>query len=246
MSQNLRSLKALKSLNFLILGVVGVFGAVMLSACKEAKAKCYTPTDQTAGWKQAQIPDDGPDLAASSGIEQFRANEQALVWFERGQGSMSMNRNHHGKLEYLFQRGSWADDWKILKVSLSRSLTGDKVDVIAHTPSGLVPVWLERREVGSELHVDWSIDNVYAVTVRIHHHLREHAVVTDWRAGVHMDVSRAAWLPAGFRAPRSLYYRHPGGTPVMLCSESGQSMMVHRMSLLGTTPVPVRLMVPLR
>lgn len=233
----------------LALFTVGVLGAAMLGSCREARAKCYTPTDQTAGWKQAPIPDDGPDLAASAGIEQFRANEPALVWFERGQSSLSLSRHHHGKLEYVFQRGSWAqnaDDWKILEVSLSRSLTGDKVDVFAHTPSGLVPVWLERREVGPVLRIDWAIDDVYAVTVRIHHHLREHAVVTDWRAGVRMDVSRASWLPPGFRAPRSLYYRHPGGTSVMLCTESGRSMTVERMSLLGTAPVPVRLATPAR
>lgn len=233
-----------KTLKLLTLCAAGLLGAVMTTACHKAQAKCYTPTDQNAGWKVVPIPDDGPDLAADPGTEQFRASELALVWFERGQGSMSLGGHHHGKLEYLFQRGSWTDDWKILEVSLSRSLTGDKVDVIAHTPSGLVPVWLERRESGSRLYIDWSLDNVYAVTVRIHHHLREHAVVTDWRAGVHMNVSRATWLPAGFRAPRSLYYLHPGGTTVMLCSGSGRSMTVQRMSLLGTAPVPVRLMTP--
>jgi hypothetical protein len=242
--------KVLKVRTAQVLCAAGVLGAAMLGACHEARATCYTPTDQTAGWKQAPIPDDGPDLAASLGIEQFRANELALVWFERGQGSMSLSRHHHGKTEYVFQRGigspQSADDWNILEVSLSRSLTGDKVDVIAHTPSGLVPVWLERREVGPELHIDWTHDNVYAVTVRIHHHLREHAVVTDWRAGVRMDVSRAPWLPPGFRAPRSLYYRHPGGTPVRLCTDSGRSMAVQRLSLLGTSPVPVRLVTPVR
>lgn len=235
-----------KTLKALTLWVAGVLGAVMPGACREAQARCYTPTDQTAGWKVVPIPDDGPDLAADLGTEQFRANETALVWFERGQGSMSLSGHHHGKLEYLFQRGSWTDDWKVLEVSLSRSLTGDKVDVLAHTPSGLVPLWLERREVGSRLSIDWSLDNVYAVTVRIHHHLREHAVVTDWRAGVRMNVSRASWLPAGFRAPSSLYYLHPGGTTVTLCSASGRSMTVQRNSVLGTAPVPVRLATPAR
>jgi hypothetical protein len=234
--------------SLLTLSLSGLVAAASLSSCRDARAKCFTPSDQTAGWKVVAIPDDAPGLAADEPIEQFRAGEPALVWLDRGQGSMSLGSRHHGKLEYLFRHDGLPGSWQVLELSLSRSLTGDKVDVIAHTPAGLVPLWLERRETGSALRFEWAHDQVYAVTVRIHHHLREHAVVTDWRAGVRMNVSQAPWIPASFRAPRSLYYLHPGGRTVLLCDTSPwpipRAMVVQRLSLLGTTPVPVRLTRP--
>mgnify|MGYP002137236607 FL=1 len=66
-------------------------------------------------------------------------------------------------------------------------------------------------------------------------------VVTAWQAGLRTKVSEAAWAPAGFRQPGSLYYYHPGGRTLILCNEPYHELAVRRESLLSITPTPVKL-----
>lgn len=213
--------------------------AILVASTAQAQVRCYVPTDQTAGWKQVLIPDEAPGLAAEGSIEQFRSDEPVMIWMSGVDGSVTLSSHRPGKIEYLFRLDS--ADWSILEATFSRWLTGEKVDIIAHTPQGQVPLWLERRHSGNDLHVEWSMPGVYAVTVRIHHHLREHSTVASWRAGARASVARSSWSPPGFRAGRTLYYLHPGGQIVQLCDLPRQYLTVNRSSLVGAVPAPVRL-----
>jgi hypothetical protein len=213
--------------------------AALLAGGAAAEAKCYTPSDQTAGWKQVPIPDSDPALAAEPDIEQFRANEQALIWLRTDRGSVTLASHRPGKLEFLIRPES--TDWRILELDFDRSLLGEKVDVVLHTPQGDVPLWLERRASGSELHLEWSLPSVYAVTVRLHHHLREHPAILTFRAGVRAAPSQAVLLPWHFRSKGALYYRHPGGRTVELCDAPGRQLVLRESSLAGAMPSPVRL-----
>lgn len=221
-------------------------GWLLTAASTEAQARCYTPSDQTVGWKRAAIPDEAPGLSVADPqptpwqfIEQFRADEQAVVWLGTDRGSMALSGHHPGRIEYMFRIDG--AQWQILQVQVAAGLAGEKIDVIAYTPSGPVPIWLERRVSGTDFTVDWALDGVYAVAVSFHHHLRERPVVTAWQAGLRTRVSAASWLPAAFRQPRSLYYYHPGGRTILLCDERYQELAVHRQSLIAATPTAVRL-----
>lgn len=221
-------------------------GLLLVGAEQGAWARCYTPSDQTAGWKRAAIPDEAPGLAVADAatspwqfVEQFRADEPAVVWLGNDRGSMSLLTHRPGRIEYMFRVDG--ADWQILQVQVAAALAGEKVDVIAYTPSGPVPIWLERRISGREFAVEWSLSGVYAVAVGFHHHLRERPVVTAWQAGLRTKVSAASWLPAAFRQPRSLYYYHPGARTLILCDERDHELAVRRESLLSATPAAVRL-----
>ncbi|MFO0572445.1 MAG: hypothetical protein U1A78_00460 [Polyangia bacterium] len=216
-----------------------LLSAALLAGGGAAEARCYTPSDQTAGWKQAPIPDSDPALAAEPGVQQFRADEPALIWLSTDRGGVSLLSHRPGKLEYLIRPET--SDWRILELTLDRSLLGEKVDVVLHTPQGLVPLWLERRASGSELHVEWSLPDVYAVTVRLHHHLREHPSVVGFRAGVRAAPSQAGLLPTRFRGKGVLYFLHPGGGTVVLCDAPGRPLVVYQSSLIEAVPTLVRL-----
>lgn len=222
-------------------------GVLLAALGQPAQARCYTPSDQTAGWKRAPIPDDAPGLVVADPqssswqfVEQFRADEQAVVWLGNDRGSMSLSDHHPGRIEYMFRVSG--PEWQILQIQVAANLAGEKVDVIAYTPSGPVPIWFERRVSGNDFAVEWSLSGVYAVAVGFHHHLRERPVVTAWQAGLRLKVSNASWLPPGFRVPRSLYYYHPGARTVILCDEYFRELAVRRESLLSATPAPVRLL----
>jgi hypothetical protein len=223
-------------------------GLLLGAAAGPAQARCYTPTEQTVGWKRAPIPDAAPGLVvADTGatsprdpIGQFRADEQAVVWLGSEHASLSAATPHPGRIEYMFRVDG--GQWQLLHLQLARGLAGEKVDAIAYTPGGPVPLWLERRVSGAEVAVEWSLPGVYAIAVSFHHHLRERPVVTSWQAGLRTTVSAAAWAPPGFRQPRSLYYYHPGGRTLILCDEPGRELGVRRDALSGADPTTVRLL----
>ena len=226
----------------------GLLLALLLTAAtRPALATCYTPSDQTAGWKRAAIPDGAPALAVADPqantprdfIEQFRSGEPAVVWLGSEHGSMSLGERRPGRVEYVFRVDG--AQWQILQLQLAGDLAGEKVDVIAYRDGGAIPLWFERRATGSTLPIEWAMSGVYSVSVSFHHHLRGRPVVTAWQAGLRTKVSEAAWAPAGFRQPGSLYYYHPGGRTLILCNEPYHELAVRRESLLSITPTPVKL-----
>ena len=224
-----------------------LLGLVLTAAARPALATCYTPTEQTAGWKRAAIPDGAPALAVSDPqantprefIEQFRSGEPAVVWLGSEHGSMALGERRPGRVEYVFRVDG--AQWQILQLQLAGDLAGEKVDVIAYRDGGAVPLWFERRATGSTLPIEWAMPGVYSVAVSFHHHLRERPVVTSWQAGLRTKVSEASWVPAGFRQPGSLYYYHPGGRTLILCNEPYHELAVRRESLISVTPTPVKL-----
>ncbi len=224
-----------------------LLGLLVIAAARPALATCYTPTEQTAGWKRAAIPDGAPALAVADPlvhtprdfIEQFRSGEPAVVWLGSEHGNMSLGERRPGRVEYVFRVDG--AQWQILQLQLAGDLAGAKVDVIAYRDGGAIPLWFERRATGSTLPIEWAMSGVYSVAVSFHHHLRERPVVTSWQAGLRTKVSEAAWTPAGFRQPGSLYYYHPGGRTLILCNEPYHELAVRRESLLSVTPTPVKL-----
>src|ERR1700687_4426819 len=87
---------------------------LLFSACHKAKGACFVPTDQTAGWKQARVPDAAPGLAAPSEIQQFRSGEAAMVWESDTQAYQGAIKPFPGRAEYVFSLPS--ADVRLLEV----------------------------------------------------------------------------------------------------------------------------------
>ena len=132
-----------------------LLGLLVTAAARPALATCYTPTEQTAGWKRAAIPDGAPALAVADPlvhtprdfIEQFRSGEPAVVWLGSEHGNMALGERRPGRVEYVFRVDG--AQWQILQLQLAGDLAGAKVDVLAYRDGGAIPLWFERRATSS-------------------------------------------------------------------------------------------------
>lgn len=214
----------------------------LFAACRSAQGACHVPADQSAGWKRVVLPDSAPALGAPSDLEQFRAGEPALVWFDGGPAVVGGTHHAHGRMDYTFQFES--DNRRVLEVDFLRDLAGAKVDVVAYSGGAALPLLWEARHGGRRLRVSWEAHGVYTVVVRVHNHLREPPLVSSYRSGAPLIVGAQPFAPAAFREPRSLYYYHPGGREIALCDAPGQRLELRAASLAGPVPVTVTLPAP--
>ena len=111
--------------------------------------------------------------------------------------------------------------------------TGEQALVFEDDPSIFsggrqFPLLKEKRTVEASLALDWNVADVDYIEVTVHHHFRHTPAVQRWRVGRMVMVSMDPGVPEGFRAPRSLYYRHPGGRLVELCNAPGQRLELER------------------
>jgi hypothetical protein len=121
-----------------------------------------------------------------------------------------------------------------LEVDFVESLRGAKVDATAYAGYRSFPLLDERRVGGSALALDWSMEGVDSVVIEVHDHFREKPVVRQWRVARKVWPTREASVPVGFRAPRSLYFFHPGGQRIELCDAPDRRMVLTRWPGEGT------------
>ncbi|KFA92686.1 hypothetical protein Q664_13880 [Archangium violaceum Cb vi76] len=81
---------------------------------------------------------------------------------------------------------------------------------------------------GTQLALDWAMEGVEQVVISVHHHLREKPVVRTWRVGRLLKPTEDPAMPEAFRAPRSLYFLHPGGRGLELCDAPGRTPRLSR------------------
>lgn len=136
------------------------------------------------------------------------------------------------------------DDRRVLEVDFLRGLAGAKVDVIAYSNGVALPLLWEARQGAGRLRVSWEASGVYTVVVRVHSHLREPPLVSGYRSGAPLIVGAQPFAPEPFRAPRSLYYRHPGGRALALCDAPAQHLELDAAALAGPAPVTLALPPP--
>ena len=79
---------------------------------------------------------------------------------------------------------------------------------------------------GTGVEVQWDQPNVEEIVIAVHHHLRHMPVIARWRLGQTKSTSEN-WLPAEFREPGFLYFRHPGGRRIELCEAPGRRLVLH-------------------
>jgi hypothetical protein len=198
---------------------------VVLLAAGSSGAPCYVPTDQTAGWKRVALPDDAPALAAPQDIDQFRTGEQALVFEDDPSTYIGATEPLPGRTTYTFRSPAGA---RRLELTFAESLRSAKVDVAVFSGGRMFPLLKEKRVAEASLALDWNVADVDYIEVTVHHHFRHTPAVQRWRVGRMIVVSTDPGVPEGFRTPRSLYYRHPGGRVVELCNAPGQRLELER------------------
>jgi hypothetical protein len=187
---------------------------------------CYVPSDQTAGWKRVELPQEAPALAAPEDLDQFRAGERALLTeVDPLNTYLGATERRFGRMAYTFRlpRGT-----SRLVVEFLDPLNGAKVDATAYVGPRAYPLLSERRQHHKELMLEWNVEGVDSLVVEVHHHLRERPVVRHWRVGREVWPSQEASVPAGFQGGRSLYFRHPGGRRMELCEAPSQRMQLSR------------------
>jgi len=201
--------------------------AVTLAGCGAA---CWTPTDDTPGWKRVELPADAPSLAAPSNVEQLRPDAPALVWsaprsdvpsVPSGPGSASLSI-------------AVPDDGaQAMELELAQSIDGARVEIDGERVRADPLPLVRRRVTGNTLHVDWDDPEIERLRVTIHHHLRPAPVVRQARTAQRLTLSERHAAPLGFRRRGSLYYLQPEGRPLLLCNAPARTPSVNAASLAG-------------
>lgn len=186
---------------------------------------CFVPSDQTAGWKRVVLPEEAPALAAPADVDQFRSGEPAFLFEEDASAYLGANEGHPGRTSYDFRVPR---DARRLELGFLGDLRGAKVDAVAHAGGRAFPLLDEKRLAGTQLAVEWRMADVDHVVVSVHHHLREKPVVRTWRVGRLLKPGEDSAMPEAFRAPRSLYFLHPGGRRLELCDAPGRRLQLTR------------------
>jgi len=177
-------------------------------------AACFTPADQTPGWKAFPL-EHGPALAAGPELEQFRAGEKAHI-VDRSPGLLVEEHAEGLSTRYSIAAGDGAQSFTL---DFASPLRGAQVDVEAE--AGLSRFRLSTARVnGSHVSGRWNVPGVRRVEVVVHHHLRGRPAVTG------LAVERLAVVPAPGASPGTLYVLHPGGLRLELCDAPGRVLGV--------------------
>lgn len=203
---------------------------LIVAATLAADGSCYLPTEQTAGWKRVDVPEDMPALAAPADIDQFRSGEPAWLVEQDPQAYQRASEHGRGSMDYAFKT---ALNTRRLSVRFMHPLRGAKVDAWANGKFGQFPLLAGRRVADAEVELEWDLPDIDMVVIRVHHHLRPTPVVTHWKTARWVDLASDPSVPARFRVTRSLYFRHPGGRTLQLCDLPGQALSVQRTQLAG-------------
>jgi hypothetical protein len=198
---------------------------VLVLATSTPQRACFIPSDQTAGWKRVVLPDEAPALAAPEDVDQFRSGEPALFLLEDASAYLGADKEHPGRMAYDFRVPR---DARRLELGFLEDLRGAKVDAVAYRGGRAFPLLDEKRLGGTQLALEWTMEGVDLVRVSVHHHLREKPVVRTWRVVRLLKPSEAPAMPEAFRAPRSLYFHHPGGRRLELCEAPGRALRLTR------------------
>lgn len=197
---------------------------VMLLAASTPEGGCFIPSDQTAGWKRVALPQEAPALAAPEDVDQFRSGEPALLFQQEASMFEGASHEHPGRMVYSF---GVPRDARRLELGFLEELRGAKVDAEAVMGGYVIPLLDSYRIGGRQLSLEWNMEGVYQVRVTVHHHLRDKPVVRTWRVGRWVKPGEAPDVAEAFRAPRSLYFRHPGGgRRLELCNQPGRPLQL--------------------
>ncbi|HZA14820.1 MAG TPA: hypothetical protein VE618_10000 [Myxococcaceae bacterium] len=216
---------------------MSAFLSLLIVTAAGANELCYVPTEQTAGWKRVDVPDDAVGLAAPADVDQFRPGEAAWLVEQDPKGYLGATKQRGGKMDYTFRV---PPQTRRLTVHFVASLRGAELDATAYGEGRTFPLLDGHRVAENFIQLEWELPDIEGIVLRVHHHLRPVTVVAQWRTARWLDLGQDPSIPAAFRVTRSLYFRHPGGRTIELCDLPGQPQSVDRVRLAGR-PVNVSL-----
>jgi hypothetical protein len=187
---------------------------VLFSGCRWPVRACWAPRDESPGWKEVALPLGAPQLAAPPTIDQYRSNERALAWHERG--TLSAFSSTSGSADFWLELdGERAD---AVEVTFAARLGGAVVEARALTTNGSYVILPPTRSHATTLRLELSDPSTATIILTVHHHLRAQPRLMAWRAG--------QWqIPPGEKA--LLVYRQPAGQSILLCNRPEQTMTFH-------------------
>src|SRR5262249_12549710 len=125
---------------------------------------CFTPPDQTGGWKRLDIPDDSPALAAPQDVEQFRVGEASWLLERDPSAYQGTSHEHAGQTTYHFRIPK---ESRRVGVGFAEALRGAKVDGVARG-GGRTFNLLDGRRIGdNQLSVEWGTPGVDGLDVPV-------------------------------------------------------------------------------
>jgi hypothetical protein len=188
--------------------------AGLLGACRVPTRRCWTPRDQSPGWKQAALPAEAPALAAPPDVDQYRADEPALAWQE--EGADATRWNSLGSADFALDvEGRHAD---AVELTFDARLGGAVVEARNLTAGGSYVVLSRTRRHEPTVRLELADPATTRVVVTVHHHLRAEPRLVSWRSG--------RWQRPSGTAP-ALVYRQPEGRSIELCDRPEQTPTFH-------------------
>jgi hypothetical protein len=224
-----------------IILLIGVALALAL-VYRSPEDACYVPSDQTVGWKRVMLPNNAPKLAARDEIDQFRSEEEAIIWDRDPEAFEGARPSRRGRVDYLFRLRDPAI--QVLEVELEEPLQGAKVDVTAHGGGATFPLMRQKRVTSKRITIDIGRPGLESIDVSIYHHLRPAPIVHLWRTGRRAVVADQASAPPTFHASQSLYFLHPGGKRVVLCETHSRTLQLDRAAIRGDVTLVALTAVP--
>jgi hypothetical protein len=192
---------------------------VLLAGCG-ASEPCFT-VEARSGWQRVPLPAGAHDLAAPDDIEQFRSDEEAIVWDSPEIGG----RGSRLRGSSVFHLASHGED--ALSLEFAQPLSGARVDALLDDVGE--PLMMGKRISGRTVRVEWTVPGDHVVQVRVHRHLRSEPVLESLRRGRRTLVRGPS---IDYRMPGSLYVR-ARGSPLTLCTAPGRTLAVSADSLGG-------------
>lgn len=211
-------------------GILFLLTCALSCLPRVSAAECFAALDQTPGWKRVTLFSATPWLVAVGAQQQFRSDENVLLWSEGSVNYRGATRVLPGRTEFLFLV---SERVRQLEVEFEKDLQDAKVD--AEGWAGVrFPLQPQRRASGQVLQVAWTQSGLASVTLTVHHHLRHTPSVRHVRGGFYTVMTREEWLPQAFRSEHALYYLQPNGSSVQLCLLPGRTLEVESTTVRGT------------
>ncbi len=227
--------------------LIQIMGVLLVAGCRSSHADCYTPSDQTPGWKRVALPANHPSLSADESVSQFRAGEPAIVWREATGGYQELHQHewyhaswhhHHLRTRYGMMYMVPNTATRLMSIQFSEPLNGFEVEVIGYRFRYGESVSLLNKRVGSDhIDVEWYEGGIESIEIIVHRHLHDAPFIQRARFGQRVVPDALPSTPSQFRAPRTLYYQQQPGVDVALCDRLARPLSVDATEITGTPSV---------
>jgi hypothetical protein len=203
------------------LAILGLLGSTSSPA---KAAACFHVSPKTPGWKYLEAPS---GYLFSSEVEQFRANQKAVLWESWPNGQKIVYTEEKGGTRHQANLYFYNQEFSAARIGFSWSVDNQEIEVIAYStnyPFRFV-VRGEAKFSGSFLDLDWPSQRIERLEIIFHNHLRKPPVIDQVWLGktTTMPVDT---VPLELQKESLLFFKSLDGSDLELCNELGRSYQV--------------------